>query len=289
MVVIVSIITLIAIVSLYDYLTARRWQQVTSSVRNDIVFANRNKAYGAYVLRNGYDTRMVFILIGIVLTMGVAYGSYLFVKANATKKVEGPGKSDTSIVVNIPEDDVPPPPPPDVPPPPPVTASTAFIAPEPSDEHVVEEPLPTQEELNDKPIGSEDKEGEESFAPPVIGGDPEPEKPQTVEAPVEQVETFVEEDAEFNGGYPAMMKFIQEHLVYPQTAIEMNIQGRVQLRFVVEKDGRISNISVLKSLSPDCDKAAIKVLNDMPAWKPGKIAGRAVRQWYTLPINFTLN
>lgn len=289
MVVIVSIISLIAIVSLYDYLTARRWQQVTSSVRNDIVFANRNKAYGAYVLRNGYDTRMVFILIGIVLTMGVAYGSYLFVKANATKKVDGPAKTDTTIVVDIPKDDVPPPPPPDVPPPPPVTASTAFIAPEPSDEHVVEEPLPTQEELDDKPIGPKDEDGEESFAPPVIGDDTPETKPEVVETKPEPVEEFVEEEAEFIGGYATMMKYIQEHLVYPQTAIEMNIQGRVQLRFVVEKDGRVSNVTVLKSLSPECDKEAIRVLNSMPAWKPGKISGRAVRQWCTLPINFTLN
>jgi TonB family protein len=61
------------------------------------------------------------------------------------------------------------------------------------------------------------------------------------------------------------------------------------LRFVVEKNGQVSNVSVVKGLSPECDKAAVKVVRDMPNWKPGKNGGRAVRQWCTLPINFTLN
>ena len=289
MVAIICIISLVALVSLYDYFAARRWQQVTSAVRNDIVFENRNKAYGAYVLRKDYDKRLVLIMLGLILTVGVAYGSYVIVKNLPTEKIEGPKVKDTSFTMDAPPpaEDVPPPPPET--PPPPMETTVAFVPPVVVDEHVDEE-IPLQEDMEDTKAGDKDQEGnDENFDPPVVGGDPEPEKPKVVESAPEPVETFVEEDAEFNGGYPAMMKFIQEHLVYPQTAIEMNIQGRVQLRFVVEKDGQISNISVLKSLSPDCDKAAIKVLNEMPKWKPGKIAGRAVRQWYTLPINFTLN
>ena len=125
------------------------------------------------------------------------------------------------------------------------------------------------------------KSDDDEFVPPII------ENPGEDLTFVE--EEFVEEEAEYLGGYASMMKYIQDNMNYPESAIEKGIQGRVILRFIVEKDGQVSNVSVVKGLSPECDKAAVKVVSDMPKWKPGKIGGRPVRQWCTIPINFTLN
>jgi protein TonB len=77
----------------------------------------------------------------------------------------------------------------------------------------------------------------------------------------------------------------------PQEAIDLGIKGRVTVRFVVEKDGRISNVSVATPLPgcKACDKAAVKVVEKMPSWKAGKNAGREVRTWVTLPVKFEVN
>jgi TonB family protein len=102
---------------------------------------------------------------------------------------------------------------------------------------------------------------------------------------------FSVEDAEYPGGYSAMMKYIQDHLYYPPSAIELGIQGKVTLKFVVEKNGQVSNVSVVRGIPgcADCDKEAVKVVSNMPNWKPAKTNGINVRQWNTLPISFALD
>lgn len=104
-------------------------------------------------------------------------------------------------------------------------------------------------------------------------------------------ETFVDEEAEFIGGYHAMMDWIQKNLVRPETAIENNVQGRCFLRFVVSIDGNISSVYVTKGVPdcPECDKAAVKAMNSMPIWKPGKLNGRSVSSYCSIPINFTID
>ncbi len=101
---------------------------------------------------------------------------------------------------------------------------------------------------------------------------------------------IVDEDAEFEGGYPALMKFIQDNLNYPYTAIENRIQGKVTLKFIVEKNGSISNVTVFKGIPgcQECDSEALRVVQKMKNWKPGKINQKAVRQWNTLPISFAI-
>jgi len=116
------------------------------------------------------------------------------------------------------------------------------------------------------------------------------EKPQMID-PTEPTETFVEEEAEFPGGHAAMGKFINDNIDYPQEAIDLGIKGRVTVRFVVEKDGRVSNVSVAGALAgcKACDKAAVQVVEKMPAWKTGKNGGRSVRTLVTLPIKFEVD
>jgi protein TonB len=277
------IIALVASLSLYDYFTARRWQQVTSNVRNEIVFEQRNRAYGAYVLRRDYDNRLVIILFGFILLLGAAFASYVFVKNLPKDKViDAPKVDSTFTVAPPPKDDTPPPPPP--PPAPPTEKIVKFVAPVVVDEEVTDEVVIPDENIK---VGKQDVEGsEDSFEAPVE----EEVKPQVVEEKPEEVLTFVEEDAEYPGGYPSMMKYIQDHLNYPPSAIELGIQGKVTLKFVVEKNGQVSNVSVVRGIPgcAECDKEAVKVVTNMPNWKSAKNAGKQVRQWNTLPISFAL-
>ena len=127
-------------------------------------------------------------------------------------------------------------------------------------------------------------ESDENFNPP----QPSDDKPEIINTKSDPIETFVEEEADFPGGVAEMSKFINENIDYPQEAIDLNIKGRVTVRFVVEKDGRISNVSVATPLAgcKACDKAAVKLVEKMPSWKAGKNGGREVRTWVTLPIKF---
>lgn len=105
------------------------------------------------------------------------------------------------------------------------------------------------------------------------------------------IEIFVEEEAYFPGGFVEMVNFVNENIDFPQEAIDLGIKGRVIVRFVVEKDGRISNVSVATPLAgcKACDCAAVKLVEKMPLWKAGKNGGREVRTWVTLPIKFEVN
>ena len=89
-------------------------------------------------------------------------------------------------------------------------------------------------------------------------------------------------------GISAMMQFLSENIIYPETAVEMNEQGRVFLQFVVEKDGSITHVKVDKGVSSSIDKEAIRVVQKMPKWNPGQVKGRSVRSICRVPITFRL-
>ena len=94
---------------------------------------------------------------------------------------------------------------------------------------------------------------------------------------------------EFPGGMQEMMGFIKENIVYPVEAAQKGIQGRAICQFVVEKDGSISNVVVIRSSGDrDLDNEAIRVVQSMPQWKPGKQRGVPVRVQYTIPVSFRL-
>ena len=98
----------------------------------------------------------------------------------------------------------------------------------------------------------------------------------------------VEEQPEFIGGQDAFRKFLQNNLRYPERAADEGIQGRVMVRFIVERDGSVSAVEVAKGVDPDLDKEAVRVVKALPKWKPGRQQGKAVRTRYMLPIVFTL-
>ena len=94
---------------------------------------------------------------------------------------------------------------------------------------------------------------------------------------------------EFPGGTPALFEFISRHLQYPQEAIDNQTEGRVVLQFVVDKEGKVSNIQVKRSIDPALDQAAIDVIRTLPDWKPGMQNGQPVNVRYTLPVVFKLS
>lgn len=282
--VVISIIAIIAAITLYDYFTARKWQQVTSTVRNSLVFEHRNQEYGAYVLRRDYNKNLAWIMLGLILTIGVIYGSYVIVKSMPEEVIPPPPIDKSQFLVAAPpiEKDLPPPPPKQELPPP-MEKTVAFLPPVVVDIPVEDEVVIVDPEVK---VGKEEIKGDDVVWD-VVTNEKEPEKTE-VKAPT--VYTFVDEEAFFPGGYGAMTAFIQKKLVYPQTASDNGIQGTVYVQFIVSADGSISNATVQRGIPgcPECDREAVRVVKSMPDWKPGKINGNSVSQYYSLPITLAL-
>jgi protein TonB len=279
------IVGLVSTYSLFSYFSAKGWL-VTSHVRNDLVFEHRNKAYGAYALRKNYNKRLTLIMASMILAFVLGSLTMFIIRNLPKQDVDAPKGSDKTWTVQPPPKDLPPPPP-TTPPPPPLEKMTAFIPPVIEDDPVTD-PVPTQDQLEDTKAGDKTQDGsDENFDPP----QPSDDTPKQIDTKPDPIETFVEEEADFPGGFAEMAKFINDNIDYPQEAIDLGIKGRVTVRFVVEKDGRISNVSIATPLAgcKACDKAAVKVVEKMPSWKAGKNAGREVRTWVTLPVKFEVN
>ena len=103
-----------------------------------------------------------------------------------------------------------------------------------------------------------------------------------------KVYSVVEQMPNFPGGEEALMKFINEHIKYPQSALEQGTQGTVMLRFVVTGTGGIGEVQILKGLDPDCDDEAKRVVKSLPKFNPGMQQGRPVSVWYTTPVRFVI-
>jgi TonB family C-terminal domain len=116
---------------------------------------------------------------------------------------------------------------------------------------------------------------------------PPPPKPQ-VEEVTEEIFMVVENQPEFPGGNAAMMKFLNDNIKYPVIAQENGIQGRVICNFVVERDGSITDVQVIRGVDPSLDREAVRVIQQMPRWTPGRQRGQAVRARFTLPVVFRL-
>lgn len=254
----------------------------------DIVFESRNKSYGAYVIRNIYGkhvaiaTLVALTIIGLVL----AYPSIseYFSKNEDSGEHELKSIKYTDLAPPPPIDkNVPPPPKLDVPPP--VKTIIKFLPPEVTNKEVVEEEeMPTQEEIKQNDVGAEDVEGTGD----IVFDEPVQEVLKE-ESDEDVVFMVVEQPAEYPGGLEAMMKFIVKNMKYPAQARRMGVEGSVFVSFVVDKEGKISDPQVIKGISTDCDQEALRVIKQMPPWKPGKQNGKAVKSRFVLPIKFKLS
>jgi protein TonB len=259
----------------------KSWNNVTLDERNDIVFAGRNQSYGAYELRTNYNKRVTYIIGGIMLFSVALLGLKKFMDRPKVEEVQETIKVEQiDLTPPPPIEETPPPPPP--PPPPPMAEMVKFTPPVIKDDAVEEEPQKLQEDVKETTVGTKDQEGEEILAPPGDSGPGEPAAPE--------IFTIVEENAEFPGGIPAMMKYIQNNVQYPAMAREAGISGKCFLKFVVNENGDISNVEILKGVPgcPECDKEAIRVVKSMPKWKPAKMTGRSVKCYFNLPFSFKI-
>jgi protein TonB len=262
------------------------WDSVVAPVRNDLVFEDRNKSYGAYDLRRGHNRSVAFALLITAATFlfAVSLPAIIDWIKNRTQEVEVPmDNTPIDLTPPPPIDETEPPPPP--PPPPPVMETVKFTPPVVTDEEVVDDPPPVQtEETPQISTVTQEGTGDEEIVIPEETG------PGVVEPVVEAPLTIVEQMPTFPGGEAAMMKYIQQNVSYPQMEKESQIQGTCYVTFVVEKDGSITDVKVLRGVSggPGCDKEAIRVVKSMPPWKAGKQNGREVRVQFNLPIKFTL-
>ncbi len=119
------------------------------------------------------------------------------------------------------------------------------------------------------------------------------ESPQVVEAiaPANEIYTIVEQMPEFPGGQSALMNYLSSNIKYPEECRKMGVEGKVFIKFIVDKLGNITNVQILRGV-PDgqlLEKEAIRVVQSMPKWSPGKQLGKPVDVFFTLPIAFKLN
>jgi protein TonB len=266
------------------------WNSVVSPVRNDIVFEDKNKAYGAYALRKNHNRSVAIALLitGASFVFIVSLPAIIDWINNKMEEVEVPVDiTPLDLTAPPPIDETEPPPPP--PPPPPVMETVKFTPPVVTDEEVVEEPPPVQTEETPQ-ISTETVEGtgEEIIIPDEGTGN------QVVEPVIEAPLTIVEQMPEFVGGEEARAKWIAkeiEKVGYPAMEKEGGVQGTVYLTFVVEKDGSITDVKLLRGVpgGPGYDKLALAVAKKMPPWKVGKQNGREVRVQFNMPIKFKLN
>ena len=256
----------------------------------ELVFEAKNHEYGAFELRKNSSKRHVrALLIASVLFVLVVSAPSLIkqifpktvekdVTVRVLSKIELDKPKENTFLKELP------------PPPPPLLRNTVKFTPPviKPDEMVQDEeqPISQKEAVATKSAISNvtyDK-GTDDIAAPVATTTTKTEITEEAEKPF----VIVEQMPQFPGGEREMMKFIKNNLRYPSTAIEMGISGTVTVNFVVGKDGRITRIHVIRGIGGGCDEEAVRILEKMPPWSPGKQGGIAVMVTYTVPFKFVL-
>ena len=263
----------------------------------DIVFQGRNKVYGAYQLRRGTSKRNIVSMIFVAAVAAVAYlglaayNSYQeaqkakfeaemeasLLEAKTEAKVEK--KTETPKVEQVQKVEK-------------VKSSIAFTPPviKKDSEVKPEEEMKTQDELKETKtaIGAFDVKGNDEAGGTVLKAVEEIAAPEPPKHEEEQNKIFevVEQQPQFPGG--SVNGWLADHIKYPVVAAENGISGRVVVQFVVERDGSVSQVRVVRGVDPSLDKEAQRVISSMPKWIPGKQNGQAVRSRFTVPVTFRL-
>ena len=269
----------------------------------DMVFAGKNKEYGAYQLRKGTSGRNIKALLILVIAAALVGGflawkvieqkqaeeqqaymeamelAKLQEQAKKEKKKPEPIKPKVEQKKEIPV----------------ARETQKFTAPVIKKDELVKEEnqVKQMDQLDDKvAVGTENKEGVKDRTVEAVRNDIAVVAPPPPPAPKPEVANkvfdVVEEMPSFPGGQGALMAFLSSNIKYPVVAQENGVQGRVIVGFVVEKDGSISDVKVMRSVDPSLDREAQRVVKAMPKWKPGKQNGSAVRVKYTVPVVFRL-
>ena len=269
----------------------------------DMVFAGKNKEYGAYQLRKGTSGRNIKALLILIIAAALVGGflawkvieqkqaeeqqaymeamelAKLQEQAKKEKKKPEPIKPKVDQKKEIPV----------------ARETQKCTAPVIKKDELVKEEnqVKQMDQLDDKvAVGTENKEGVKDRTVEAVRNDIAVAAPPPPPAPKPEVANkvfdVVEEMPSFPGGQGALMAFLSSNIKYPVVAQENGVQGRVIVGFVVEKDGSISDVKVMRSVDPSLDREAQRVVKAMPKWKPGKQNGSAVRVKYTVPVVFRL-
>ncbi len=256
----------------------------------DVVFTDRNKAYGAYDLRkqNPKNTNKALVIGIAVFVFLLSFQTILnFISGFIPKATEKVKITEVKLATPPPIDKVKPPPPPPEPPKPKVD-QIKFPPPVVKPDNEVKEQPPKTEELEKADPGQKTIKGDPNadirIDEPVGTSDTK----QVVEDDGNKIFTSVENEPQFKGGIAAFYKYLGSKINYPSVARENNVQGRVFMSFVVEKDGSLTDIKVARGIGSGCDEEAVRVLRNCPKWQPGIQNGRPVRVAYTVPIVFAL-
>lgn len=263
----------------------------------DMVFKNKNKKYGAYALRQSSGKRHL-VAFGVIIIL-VAFVSVLPQLIGAVQQLarQDLGAMDQMVELsnipieqeipeqNIIREEV-------APPPPPLKSTIQFVPPVIArDDEVTENTMKTVDEVIESKLQvsvADIKGDDEKFGIDIA----ELEKNKIImEEPKkkdDEIHITVPQMPSFLGGEEEMRRYIAENLKYPVVDQENGTQGRVTVRFVVDKTGKIGNVQILKGLSVTCDREAVRVVQSMPNWIPGKNNGVPVNVYFTLPIVFKL-
>lgn len=210
---------------------------------------------------------LIFVEIGLVVTLAVILLAFEWKKYDIQKvdiTTRDAVEVMEEVVIQTKQDQK-------APPPKPVAPSTTLL-------NIVENDIEIETEIVIDVEFDENLELDD-YVPPEI------EEEEVVE---EEIFLIVENQPEFPGGDVGRLKYLRDNIKYPQLAKETGIQGSVYITFVVEPDGRVSNVQVVRGIGGGCDEEAIRVVKNMPKWKPGSQRGRNVRVRFSMPIKFTL-
>lgn len=213
------------------------------------------------------DKKFLFVLMGLVMVLSLIYIGFEWTDREVTvyQADNTSLNAEEEIEVVQTAQELPPPPPPPAP-------EVVEVL------NIVENNV----EVASVNINTEDDKNKEvAISAPVVSGPIVEEEDQVVFQVVEKMPTFP-------GGDAALFKFLGDNVKYPVIAQENGVQGRVICQFVVNKDGSIVDVEVVRSVDPSLDKEAIRVIKSMPKWSPGQQRGKPVRVKYTLPVNFKL-
>ncbi|MDD4630674.1 MAG: energy transducer TonB [Proteiniphilum sp.] len=268
---------------------------LTSQEWIDLIFEGKNKSYGAYRLRQSSGKRHLYAFIVVVIATILLFVAMSLITTYQTQKKSKEAMTQVTELSNIQLEQ------PKVPeeniiqqyiaPPVELKSTIKFTPPViKKDEEVREDAeMKTQEFLTESnlSISVADVKGtnEETGVDIATLQD---HKVIVAAEPEEKIFEVVEQPASFPGGDAALMSWLNENIKYPVIAQENGIQGRVIIQFVVGRDGTIDDINVVRGVDPSLDKEAVRLVNNMPKWIPGKQGGTAVKVRFTLPIVFKL-
>lgn len=257
------------------------WNDVVYEGRNNLVFEEKNKEYGAYKLRTRYSRVVIIALLISVSFFLVCLSIPVIMSWLNSMKQQVAVNTEIEVTLSEPPpiDETEPPPPP-VTPPPPIQESIKFTPPEVKPDEQVVEPPPTVEDLKESNPGVTTQEGN--------GATELPSEVTAIEPVEEKPLLFAEQMPEFPGGDEALYRYLNSKLKYTAIAREAGIEGTVFIAYVVDKDGNIANVKCAKDIGGGLGEVAANIVRGLPKYKPAKQNGRPVALQFTIPIKFSL-